>query len=120
MARARRRSTTSPYTWPGRERTGVTAQLIHPGDVKTEMWSVPISAQKPSASGYLAEPFLRWADWVEKTGGDDPEKAADLILNSMGDEAALVNGQFLWIKDGLQVLRSQVGAWERTSLPWQK
>ena len=79
----------------------------------------PISAQKPSASGRPAEPFLRWADWVEKTGGDDPEKAADLILNLMGDEAALVNGQFLWIKDGLQ---APIPSWsvEADSLPWQK
>ena len=80
--------------------TGVTANVIHPGDVKTEMWAdIRAKAQR---LGRPRTPFLQWADWVEKTGGDDPEKAADLILNLMGDEAASVNGQFLWIKDGLQ------------------
>ena len=91
--------------------------VIHPGDVKTEMWAdIRAKAQR---LGPPAEPFLRWADWVEKTGGDDPEKAADLILNLMGDEAALVNGQFLWIKDGLQ---APIPSWSvgADSLPWQK
>ncbi|MFZ0600460.1 MAG: SDR family oxidoreductase [Roseiarcus sp.] len=45
--------------------TGVTANLIHPGDVKTEMWAdIRTKAQRLGAP---AEPFLRWADWVEKT-----------------------------------------------------
>ena len=79
----------------------------------------PTSGQRPSASARRAEPFLQWADWVEKTGGDDPEKAADLIINLMGDEAASVNGQFLWIKDGLQ---APIPSWSvgSESLPWQK
>jgi hypothetical protein len=74
---------------------------------------------KAQRLGAPAEHFLRWADWVEKTGGDDPEKAADLILNLMGDEAALVNGQFLWIKDGLQ---APIPSWSvgSGSQPWQK
>jgi NAD(P)-dependent dehydrogenase (short-subunit alcohol dehydrogenase family) len=97
--------------------TGVTANVIHPGDVKTEMWAdIRAKAQRLGAP---AEPFLHWADWVEETGGDDPEKAADLILSLMGDEAALINGQFLWIKDGLQ---APIPSWSvaSDSLPWQK
>jgi hypothetical protein len=35
-------------------------------------------------------------------GGDDPEKAADLVAGLMSEAAASVNGQFLWIKNGLQ------------------
>ena len=65
------------------------------------MWA-DIRAKAPAARARSAKPFPQWADWVEETGGDDPEKAADLILNLMGDAAACVNGQFLWIEDGLQ------------------
>jgi NAD(P)-dependent dehydrogenase (short-subunit alcohol dehydrogenase family) len=99
------------------EGSGVTANVIHPGDVKTEMWAdIRAKAQR---IGPPAEPFLQWADWVEKTGGDDPEKAADLIINLMGDEAASVNGQFLWIKDALQ---APIPSWSvgSGSQPWQK
>jgi hypothetical protein len=68
--------------------------------------------------GTPAEPFLRWADWVQKTGGDDPEKAADLTLSLMGNEAASINGRFLWIKDGLPPIPSWSIASD--SLPRQK
>jgi NAD(P)-dependent dehydrogenase (short-subunit alcohol dehydrogenase family) len=99
------------------EGTGVTANVIHPGDVKTEMWAdIRLKARQ---IGSHATPFLQWADWVEETGGDDPEKAADLILNLMGDDAASVNGQFLWIEDGLQAPIPSWGA-ASESLPWQK
>jgi NAD(P)-dependent dehydrogenase (short-subunit alcohol dehydrogenase family) len=99
------------------EGTGVTANVIHPGDVKTDMWAdIRAKAQR---AGPRAEPFVQWADWVEKTGGDDPEKAADLIINLMSNEAASVSGQFLWIKDGLQ---APIPSWSvgSESLAWQK
>jgi NAD(P)-dependent dehydrogenase (short-subunit alcohol dehydrogenase family) len=99
------------------EGSGVTANVIHPGDVKTEMWAdIRAKAQRIGAPG---APFLQWANWVEETGGDDPEKAADLIINLMGDDAASVNGQFLWIKDGLQ---APIPSWRAASEspPWQK
>ncbi|HZZ24635.1 MAG TPA: hypothetical protein VFE60_19525, partial [Roseiarcus sp.] len=94
-----------------------TANVIHPGDVKTEMWAdIRAKAQRVGSRG---APFLQWADWVEETGGDDPEKAADLIVDLMGDDAASVNGQFLWIKDGLQ---APIPSWSVASgsAPWQK
>jgi NAD(P)-dependent dehydrogenase (short-subunit alcohol dehydrogenase family) len=99
------------------EGSGVTANVIHPGDVKTEMWA-DIRA-KAKRAGPRGDPFRQWADWVEETGGDDPEKAADLIINLMGAEAAAVNGQFLWIRDGLQ---PPIASWSAASdsLPWQK
>jgi NAD(P)-dependent dehydrogenase (short-subunit alcohol dehydrogenase family) len=80
--------------------TGVTANLIHPGDVKTDMWR----EIKDSAASLAAEGAgLRdWAAWVEETGGDPPEKAADLVLHLVSDAAAKVNGEFLWIAGGLQ------------------
>jgi NAD(P)-dependent dehydrogenase (short-subunit alcohol dehydrogenase family) len=99
------------------EGTGVTANVIHPGDVKTEMWAyIKSEAQR---LGNVADAYIQWADWVEATGGDDPEKAADLVADLMGDEAAAVNGRFLWIKDGLQ---APIPSWgEPQDLqPWRK
>jgi len=97
--------------------TGVTANVIHPGDVKTDMWAeIKASAER---LGDLADAYVKWAHWVQDTGGDDPEKAADLVLHLMSNDAAEVNGRFLWIKDGLQ---SPVPSWgERAELqPWRK
>ncbi len=81
--------------------TGVTANVIHPGDVKTEMWAT-IRAEA-NAMGPEGQPYRDWVSWVEKTGGDDPEKAADLVIDlSSGASHAKTTGQFLWIKGGLQ------------------
>jgi hypothetical protein len=57
--------------------------------------------------------------WVEETGGDDPEKAADLVLDLLSDAAAMVNGQFLWIKDGLQ---APIPSWgdPTSTQPWRE
>ena len=79
--------------------TGVTANVIHPGDVKTEMWADIRDSVDDLA---LASGYRQWVDWVASTGGDDPDKAADLIERLMGDAASTVNGQFLWIEDGLR------------------
>lgn len=98
--------------------SGVTANVIHPGDVKTEMWShirgIVQHMSEPAADGYR-----QWAEWVDETGGDDPEKAADLVLNIVGDDAGSVNGQFLWIEDGLQ---APIPSWgdPTTTQPWRK
>ncbi len=99
------------------EGTGVTANVIHPGDVKTEMWAD--IREKIQHMGPEAEGYHTWVNWVEETGGDDPEKAADLVLNLMGDAAAEVNGQFLWIEDGLQ---APIPSWGEatTTQPWRK
>jgi NAD(P)-dependent dehydrogenase (short-subunit alcohol dehydrogenase family) len=80
--------------------TGVTANVIHPGEVKTEMWAYirdMVNQMGPEVEGYQ-----KWAQWVDETGGDDPEKSADLVLKLMRDESAAINGQFLWIEAGLQ------------------
>lgn len=82
------------------EGTGVTANVIHPGDVKTEMWAD--IAHQADVLGSAAGGYGDWAKWVAETGGDDPEKAADLVLELMSDESASINGKFLWIKDSLQ------------------
>jgi NAD(P)-dependent dehydrogenase (short-subunit alcohol dehydrogenase family) len=97
--------------------TGVTANVIHPGDVKTDMWAYIKSASEHVGSA--ADAYIQWANWVEKTGGDDPEKAADLVADLMTDEAADINGRFLWIKDGLQVPIPSWGGSAETH-PWRK
>ena len=80
--------------------SGVTANVIHPGDVKTEMWAD--IREKARGLGPEAARYQEWADWVETTGGDDPEKASDLIEALVGERGVAINGRFLWIRDGLQ------------------
>ena len=79
------------------EGTGVTANVIHPGDLKTEMWA-DIKAQV-EALGPIADPYKQWVEWVGENGGDPVEKAAKLVLDIVGSD---VNGEFLWIDDPLQ------------------
>jgi NAD(P)-dependent dehydrogenase (short-subunit alcohol dehydrogenase family) len=93
------------------EGSGVTANVIHPGDVKTDMWA-DIRGQAERLDG--ADAFRQWVEWVEETGGDPPRKAADLVLRIVASE---VNGRFLWIEDGLQ---APVPSWDDETLvrPW--
>jgi NAD(P)-dependent dehydrogenase (short-subunit alcohol dehydrogenase family) len=97
--------------------TGVTANVIHPGDVKTDMWAdIKGSAER---LGTVADAYVKWATWVEETGGDDPDRAADLVVSLMSNDAADVNGRFLWIKDGLQ---HPIPSWGEPGEiePWRK
>ncbi len=80
--------------------SGVTANLMHPGEVKTQMWGYIKSVA--ASLGSEGEGYRQWVRWVEETGGDPPAKAADLVLRLVGDESASINGQFLWIEEGLQ------------------
>jgi NAD(P)-dependent dehydrogenase (short-subunit alcohol dehydrogenase family) len=80
--------------------SGVTANVIHPGDVKTDMWATIRGAVENL--GPEAERYRQWARWVSETGGDDPNKAGDLVLALLDDKSASINGRFLWIKGGLQ------------------
>ena len=86
--------------------SGVTANVIHPGDVKTEMWAD--IREKARGLGPEAARYQEWADWVETTGGDDPEKASDLIEALVGERGAAINGRFLWIATGCR-RRSRAG-----------
>jgi len=80
--------------------TGVTANVIHPGDVKTEMWGD--IKNKVEAVGEAAANYKNWVDWVEHTGGDDPKKAVDLVLKLISPAGEQINGQFCWIDNPLQ------------------
>jgi len=77
--------------------TGVTANVIHPGDVKTAMWS-DIRDKTGTIEGDDSS-YDRWVEWVEETGGDPPEKAAKLVIDIIESD---INGRFLWIDDPLQ------------------
>lgn len=79
------------------EGTGVTANVIHPGDIKTAMWAD--IRDKTEAGGAGTSGYGRWVQWVDETGGDPPEKAADLVLRIIDSD---VNGRFLWIDEPLQ------------------
>lgn len=97
--------------------TGVTANVIHPGDVKTDMWAA--IRDESDTLGPEGEAYRQWVRWVEETGGDNPEKAADLVLNLMNNEAADVTGLFLWIEDGKQ---KPIPSWGELNdkQPWRK
>jgi NAD(P)-dependent dehydrogenase (short-subunit alcohol dehydrogenase family) len=80
--------------------TGVTANVLHPGDVKTDMWSD--IRDRAAAAGPRAEAYQQWVRWVDETGGDPPRKAVDAVLRLCDDAAADISGQFCWIDDPLQ------------------
>jgi NAD(P)-dependent dehydrogenase (short-subunit alcohol dehydrogenase family) len=82
------------------EGTGVTANAMHPGEVKTEMWAS--LKEQAAARGKAGVGMLKWAKLVEDTGGDPPEKTAELILKLIDPASDSVTGQFLWIANGLK------------------
>ncbi len=97
--------------------SGVTANVIHPGDVRTDMWAD--IRDKVDALGPIATGYKRWVEWVEETGGDPPHKAVDLVLRLTSDASADINGRFCWIDDPLQ---APVPSWDapKDERPWVK
>ncbi len=97
--------------------SGVTANVIHPGDVKTDMWA-DIRA-RVATMGPEADAYRQWADWVEETGGDPPGKAVEQVLRLTSDEAGDVTGRFCWVEDPLQ---APIPSWEdpAPSQPWRR
>lgn len=96
--------------------SGVTANVIHPGDVRTEMFEkIREDAKK---MGPDAKAYQDWVTWMDETGGDDPQKAADLVLKLTSDQFASTTGQFLWIENGLQ---APIPSWESpdSGQPWK-
>ena len=95
--------------------SGVTANVIHPGDVRTDMWA-DIKA-KSAALGDVGAAYTAWVDWVDATGGDPPGKAVDLILRLTSDAGAETNGEFCWIDDPLQ---APIPSWDKPThvQPW--
>jgi NAD(P)-dependent dehydrogenase (short-subunit alcohol dehydrogenase family) len=94
--------------------TGVTANVIHPGDVKTDMWAD--IREQVAKLGPEGEAHRQWVDWVAETGGDPPAKAVDLLLRILDDD---VNGAFLWIDEPLQ---PPIASWDEPVpvQPWRQ
>ena len=84
--------------------TGVTANVIHPGEIRTAMWAE--IRDQAEQLGEVAAANARWATWVEETGGDPPAKAVDLVVRIIESD---VNGQFLWIDEPL---RAPIQSWD--------
>ena len=97
--------------------SGVTANVIHPGDVRTDMWAD--IRDKCDAIGSVAAGFKSWVDWVDETGGDPPQKAVDLVLRLTADAASDISGRFCWIDDPLQ---PPIASWDvpTDERPWAK
>ncbi|HET7676527.1 MAG TPA: SDR family oxidoreductase [Candidatus Limnocylindrales bacterium] len=97
--------------------SGVTANVIHPGDVRTDMWAY--IRDTCAGMGAVAEGYRAWAQWVDETGGDPPAKAVDLILHLTSDAGGSINGRFNWIEDPLQ---APIPSWDEPSdeRPWIK
>jgi NAD(P)-dependent dehydrogenase (short-subunit alcohol dehydrogenase family) len=97
--------------------TGVTANVIHPGDVKTDMWA-DIN-ERVSGMGDVGRNYIEWAKWVEDTGGDPPSKAVDLVMRLTSDEGGATNGMFCWIDEPLQ---APIPSWDPPSddRPWMQ
>lgn len=95
--------------------SGVTANVIHPGDVKTEMWAD--IKKKALALGDVGKDYTAWVDWVAETGGDDPKKAMELVLEIVSPSHDAINGRFLWINEPLQ---APIPSWEDPvdARPW--
>lgn len=97
--------------------SGVTANVIHPGDVRTDMWAD--IRDKVASLGPVAEGYRSWVEWVDATGGDPPTKAVDLVLRLTSDAGGGINGRFCWIDEPLQ---PPIDSWDEPSdeRPWVK
>ena len=79
--------------------TGVTANVIHPGSLKTEMWrDIREKARAvPNVSHLIA-----WTDSVNETGGDPLDKGVDVVMRLVDAEADAVNGRFCWPENAME------------------
>lgn len=95
--------------------SGVTANVIHPGDVRTDMWAD--IRDKCAGLGPIADGYRAWVEWVNETGGDPPSKAVDLILELTSDAGGSRNGEFCWIENPLQ---PPIPSWDQPKdvQPW--
>ncbi len=80
--------------------TNVTANVIHPGEVKTAMWAAV--RDESETAGREGEGHRRWAAHVGESGGDDPQLALNLVLDLIGDPDPKRTGRFFWIEGGMQ------------------
>jgi NAD(P)-dependent dehydrogenase (short-subunit alcohol dehydrogenase family) len=74
--------------------TGVTANVMHPGSLKTEMWADMKSRILDAGDG--AQGLREWIDMVEETGGDSTDHAVELVLALVSEDGAETSGRFCW------------------------
>jgi short-subunit dehydrogenase len=74
--------------------TGVTANALHPGDLRTRMWAEIAAAA--GREGATAQAYADWAADVERSGGDDPRDAARQVLDIV-DGTGAPNGMLFII-----------------------
>jgi NAD(P)-dependent dehydrogenase (short-subunit alcohol dehydrogenase family) len=77
--------------------TGVTANVVHPGSLKTAMFAD--IRRQVEAAGERATAFREWVKLVEQTGGDPVSKGVDVVLRAIDGDA---NGEFCWPEDALE------------------
>ena len=67
--------------------------------------------------GPEAEGYRKWVEWVEATGGDDPQKAADLVLRLTGEDGG---GSTASSSGSTDPLQAPMPSWEPPvdSRPW--
>ena len=82
------------------EGTGVSAVVVHPGSVKTEMWAD--IRDKVARLGPEGEAHRDWVARVEETGGDSSCGAGELVLRLVDPSSDGHNGEFCWLDDGLE------------------
>jgi NAD(P)-dependent dehydrogenase (short-subunit alcohol dehydrogenase family) len=80
--------------------TGVTANAIHPGDVKTAMWSY--ISERARNAGEIGRGMRGWAETIGRTGGDPLMLAGQMTAWLV--EHSEVNGEFL-LPEQWQILR---------------
>lgn len=81
------------------EGSGVTANAVHPGSLKTEMWAD--IRDKVEALGEPAGELRRWVELMGETGGDSPAEAVAVVMRVILAPSS-VNGGFHWPENGLE------------------
>src|SRR5579871_206737 len=79
--------------------SGVTANVVHPGSVKTAMWAE--IRDKVLLLGEEGELFRAWVERVAETGGDPTSKSVDVVLELVGPGSDATNGVFCWPREAL-------------------
>jgi NAD(P)-dependent dehydrogenase (short-subunit alcohol dehydrogenase family) len=80
--------------------TGVTANTLHPGEVRTEMWRDIV--EQAARAGVEGNGLRDWAAMVDRTGGDPPENAAAMVRWLLDDAQSGINGELLWHSAGVK------------------
>jgi NAD(P)-dependent dehydrogenase (short-subunit alcohol dehydrogenase family) len=79
--------------------TGVTANAIHPGSLRTEMWR----DIRTKAEGVPnAESLTDWTDRVDANGGDPMEKGVEVVMRLIDDLDGATNGRFCWPENAME------------------